>query len=54
LTLARHGLVLDDTVLDDRQRQLLGRRRASGTRVGRTMQRLDEVLSDLQRTLATR
>jgi predicted acylesterase/phospholipase RssA len=53
-TLARHGLVLDDAVLDDHHRKLLGRRRASGTRVGRTLQRLDEVLSDLQRTLASR
>jgi predicted acylesterase/phospholipase RssA len=53
-TLARHALALDDAVLDDRQRHLLARRRRhrSGTPAERTVARLDEVLSDLERMLA--
>jgi hypothetical protein len=52
-TLSRHGLELDDAVLDDPQRRLLGRRlrRPSGTPAARTLARLDEVLNDLERTL---
>ena len=50
-TLARHGLALDDAVLDDPTRSLLRRRRPGGTRFGRTMHRLDEVLNDLERQL---
>lgn len=57
-TLARHGLVLDEAVLDDPQRTLLRRRRRTshlaGSRAGRTLQRLDEVLNDLQRALDAR
>jgi NTE family protein len=53
-TLARHGLVLDDAVLDDPQRTLLRHHRNVGTRAGRALQRLDEVLTDLQRALAAR
>lgn len=54
-TLARHGLALDEAVLDDPQRTLLGRQGPRrGTRAGRTLQRLDEVLSDLQRALDAR
>jgi hypothetical protein len=57
-TLARHGLVLDEAVLDDPHRTLLRRRRRAshlaGTRAGRTLQRLDEVLNDLQRALDAR
>ena len=57
-TLARHGLVLDEAVLDDPHRTLLRRRRRgahlAGSRAGRTLQRLDEVLSDLQRALDAR
>ena len=47
-TLAQHGLVLDDAVLDDPQRTLLRRHRNVGTRAGRALQRLDEVLRDLE------
>ncbi len=60
-TLARVGLALDDALLDDPQRRLLRQRRALGgrnsarsTRAGRALQHLDEVLDDLQRTLASR
>jgi predicted acylesterase/phospholipase RssA len=51
-TLARHGLALDDAALDDARRRLLGRRRPTGTLATRTLARLDEVLNDLERTLA--
>lgn len=52
--LARHGLRLDDHVLDDEHRHLLrlGRTRPR-TRAAQALRRLDEVLDDLQRTLAT-
>ena len=54
--LARHGLALNGAVLDDPQRRLLGRhgrrRRPSALRSGQALQRLDEVLGELQRTLA--
>ncbi len=53
-SLARHGLALDEAVLDDRHRSLLRRRHSASTRGGRALQRLDEVLNDLQRTLAAR
>ncbi|MDO9073451.1 MAG: patatin-like phospholipase family protein [Rubrivivax sp.] len=57
-TLAHHGLVLDEAVLDDHHRTLLRRRRRAshlaGSRAGRTLQRLDEVLNDLQRALDAR
>ncbi|MBI5719180.1 MAG: patatin-like phospholipase family protein [Burkholderiales bacterium] len=55
--LARHGLALDDAVLDDPARRLLGRRRldAAAGRPERpsaqALRRLDEVLADLQRLL---
>jgi predicted acylesterase/phospholipase RssA len=48
--LARHGLAIDDAVLDDPRRHLLGgrgRRRAASV-AERTLARLDEVLSDLE------
>lgn len=55
IALSRHGLALDEAVLDDPQRRLLRRRRRgsplAGTRAGRTLQRLDEVLNDLERAL---
>ncbi len=53
--LRRHGLTVDDAALDDASRRLLPR--GSGpqaptlTQAGRTLQRLDEVLSDLQHLL---
>lgn len=53
--LARHGLALDHAVLDDPHRTLLARRRAP-VQSGAThaLTRLDEVLRDLERTLALR
>jgi len=55
--LARHGLRLDDAVLDDTRRRLLKRGppsqgAGSGTRTARALRRLDEVLDDLERVLA--
>jgi predicted acylesterase/phospholipase RssA len=64
--LAPHGLVLDEAVLDDPQRRLLRRqgphplprgvRRGAPAlrRAGQALQRLDEVLNDLERALAAR
>ena len=50
--LARHGLLLDAAVLDDPHRSLVkNRRRPAGTRAGRALRRLDEVLDDLERLL---
>ncbi len=56
-TLAAHGLALDDAVLDDPRRRLLHRHRGQAVHLGRAghaMQRLDEVLSDLELALAAR
>jgi len=50
-TLARHGIRLNDAVLDDPHRTLLGKRIPKRTRSGRTLARLDEVLDDLERAL---
>ena len=51
--LERHGLALDDAVLDDEHRHLLRlSRQQAGTRAGQALRRLDEVLDDLQRSLA--
>jgi len=53
--LARHGLALDEAVLDQPRRTLLKHRRLpKGTRAVRALQRLDEVLDDLQLSLAAR
>ena len=52
--LARHGISLDDAVLDDPQRTLVGRKKPARTRAARALQRLDEVLDDLARALAER
>ena len=53
--LARHGLTLDDAVLDQERRTLLKLRRARpATRSARTLRRLDEVLDDLQAQLQSR
>jgi predicted acylesterase/phospholipase RssA len=51
--LARHGVVLDDAMLDDPQRHLLEKRRR-GRRLGRALHRLDEVLDSLETALAER
>jgi predicted acylesterase/phospholipase RssA len=48
--LARHGVEIDDAVLDDPHRYLIEKRRRS-RRLGRAVKRLDEVLSDLERAL---
>ena len=57
-TLARHGLALDDAVLDDTRRHLVKRRglgqQTDGSRASRALRRLDEVLDDLDRALAAR
>ena len=57
-TLAQHRLALDEAALDDTQRQLLPgrqRRRARpASRGGQALQRLDEVLNDLEQALAAR
>jgi len=55
--LARHGLALDDAVLDDTRRRLIKRRglaKPAGSRATRALRRLDEVLDDLDRALAAR
>jgi NTE family protein len=49
-TLAAHGLRLDDAVLDG-HRRLVSRRAQPGTQAARVMQRLDEVLDDLEQAL---
>jgi NTE family protein len=54
VTLARHGITLNDTVLDDAQRTLVGRKRHLRTRAARALQRLDEVLNDLDLALTER
>lgn len=51
--LGRHGIQLDDAVLDDPGRRLVGRRAVSGRPLARTLRRLDEVLHDLDRALAS-
>jgi len=50
-TLAAHGLQLDHAVLDDTQRRLLGPRHEGDGDLRRTLQRLDEVLRDLDGTV---
>jgi predicted acylesterase/phospholipase RssA len=53
-TLARHGLQLDDAVLDDTTRTLVRERPPVGTRAALALRRLDEVLDDLERALVLR
>jgi predicted acylesterase/phospholipase RssA len=53
-TLARHGITLNNAVLDDTHRTLVGRQRPRKTRAARALKRLDEVLNDLDRALAAR
>ncbi len=58
-TLAAHGVVLDEAALDDTRRLLPPRRRRGraparpwpASRAGQTLQRLDEVLNDLEQAL---
>ena len=53
--LVRHGVQLDDAVLDDTRRQLLPSTKPAGRRAGRAgraIRRLEEVLDDLETTLA--
>ncbi|MFO1327259.1 MAG: patatin-like phospholipase family protein [Rubrivivax sp.] len=50
-TLAAHGLELDHAVLDDPRRHLIPSRRQHLTGAARTLQRLDEVLDDLEGAL---
>lgn len=52
VTLARHGLALDDEALDDPKRRLVRRRRPARTQAARTVERLEEVLDDLAASLA--
>jgi NTE family protein len=59
--LLRHGLALNNPVLDDSQRRLVCRRKAprrakalGGNDAARALRRLDEVLDDLGRALAAR
>lgn len=49
--LARHGVRIDDAVLDDLQRTLV-RRRAPRNRSGWALKRLEEVLNDLEHAIA--
>ncbi len=51
--LARHGVRLNDTALDDERRHLL-KALPAPTRVGRSMARLQDSLDDLQHALDTR
>ena len=50
-TLAAHGLVLDDAVLDDPRRVLVRGKARPTSRAVRALKRLEEVLDDLERTL---
>jgi len=51
---ARHGLSINDAVLDDPSRRLVGRlRRLPGTRSSRALKRLDEVLNDLELSIGS-
>jgi len=52
--LGRHGVTLDDGVLDDPTRTLVGKRGIVHNRAARALRRLDEVLHDLDRALAAR
>lgn len=49
--LARHGIALDDAVLDDPKRRLVRQRKPARSEAVRTLQRLDEVLDDLSAVL---
>jgi len=49
--LGRHGIVLNDAVLDDAQRRLVSKRKPPRLRIARAVKRLEEVLSDLEQAL---
>lgn len=49
---ARHGLALDDAALDDPHRTLVSRHRVRRTRSARALERLEEVLNDLDAAIA--
>jgi predicted acylesterase/phospholipase RssA len=49
--LARHGLAIDDAVLDDPRRTLVGKRPPGTGRFGRAVRRLETVLDDLDHAL---
>jgi hypothetical protein len=51
--LARHGISMRDDVLDDAERHLVDKRSA-GSKPVRALQRLEEVLDDLESMLPTR
>jgi NTE family protein len=51
---AKHGLRLDDAMLDDPHRRLLGRRAPSPLRPARALRHLEEVLNDLDHALLQR
>lgn len=53
-TLRRHGLDINDAMLDDANRTLMRRRPRVHSRSATALQRLDEVLDDLERALALR
>ncbi len=49
--LARHGVTLNDEVLDDPDRRLVSKRRPPRLRIARAVKRLEEVLNDLEQAL---
>jgi len=49
--LARHGVQVDDAVLDDANRRLLRPAKPDGRNASRALRRLEEVLDDLETTL---
>jgi predicted acylesterase/phospholipase RssA len=49
--LGRHGVTLNDAVLDDHDRRLVSKRRPPRLRIARAVKRLEEVLNDLEQAL---
>jgi len=49
--LGRHGVTLNDAVLDDPERRLVSKRRPPRLRIARAVKRLEEVLNDLEQAL---
>jgi predicted acylesterase/phospholipase RssA len=50
--LERHGITLNDALLDDQHLTLVGRRAAVKNRTANALRRLDEVLNDLEQAIA--